>query len=86
MPFTYATACARWKPLESTSWKDFHKQWWGEAGQTRLREAHTNRLVQVEQDEVCADLRLLTDTVGVLYLREEVLYMYQRLVRAFSQN
>lgn len=86
MPFSYTTACSRWEPLESTSWQDFHAQWWGDAGETRLRQARASRLVQVEQGEVCAAIHLLTDTAGALYLRDEILLMYERLARAFSQN
>ena len=75
-----------WNLRTQEYWKDFHNQWWGAAGRSRLaaaaRLAAGGTIITVEQQRVCDILLRFNFTQGQLYVRSEYELMYQRLCNA----
>lgn len=75
-----------WEAVESPAWLAFHRQWWGPPGSAQLEAARKSRTLTIAQSEVYSELRILVDTRGAIYLRDEVLWMYERFLRAFDEE
>ncbi|EJD54135.1 hypothetical protein AURDEDRAFT_157391 [Auricularia subglabra TFB-10046 SS5] len=74
----------RWELLQSPSWEAFYLQWWAGSGLERIRRALEVGFLTVDQSDVCIQLGVLIETGGVMYLRDEVTQMYDRVSAAFD--
>lgn len=75
-----------WQYLEGEEWKEFHQDWWGERGQTKLDDAASTKVLHIKQPTVVQFFDLLWRTDGKLYVRDEVNQTYLDLERAYDMQ